>query len=130
MAGYTRVSLKQVEDQAPKFGLSPGVEARFATGPLGLERSGVSYQRLAPGFRQPFGHKHGVQEEVYVLVAGSARAKLDEDVVELKPWDALRVSPETMRCFQAGPEGAEILAFGAPRTAQQDGEISPNWWRD
>lgn len=130
MAGYTIVNLMEVEDQAPKFGFSPGMEARFARVPLGLENSGLSHFRLAPGFRQPFGHRHKEQEEVYVLVGGSARMKLGDEVIELKPWDALRVSPRTVRAFEAGPEGADILAFGAPNTENRDAETLPDWWTD
>ncbi len=130
MAGYAIVNLKEVEDQAPKFGFSPGLEARFARVPLGLKNSGIGYFRLAPNFRVPFRHKHERQEEVYVLVGGSARAKLDDEVIELKPWDALRVSPETVRGFEAGPEGAEYVAFGAPNTGNRDAEPAPNWWTD
>jgi mannose-6-phosphate isomerase-like protein (cupin superfamily) len=131
MAGYTVVNLKEVEDLAPKFGFAPNIEARFASIPLGLQNSGISYQRLAPNFRVPFGHMHTLQEEVYVLVGGSARVKLDDEIIELKTWDAVRVAAETMRCFQAGPAGAEILAFGAPRagaSAAHDAEMVPNWW--
>jgi mannose-6-phosphate isomerase-like protein (cupin superfamily) len=131
--GYTIVNLKEeVEDSAPKFGFAPDLEARFATGALELEKSGISYQRLAPGFRIPFGHKHGHQEEVYVLVGGSARLKLDDQVVELKQWDAVRVPGETMRAFEAGPEGAELLAFGAPNTGvpSTDTEMEQSWWKD
>ncbi len=130
MAGYTIVNLKEVEDQAPKFGHSPNLEARFARVPLELESAGVSYFRLAPNFRIPFGHKHQQQEEIYVLVGGSARAKLGDEVVELKAWDAVRVSPETVRGFEAGPEGAEYIAFGAPNTENRDAELVPNWWAD
>ena len=130
MAGYTVVNPKEVEDQAPKFGFSPGMEARFARVPLELENSGLSHFRLAPGFRQPFGHRHERQEEVYVLVGGSARAKIGDEVVELGAWDAVRVPPETMRALEAGPEGAEILAFGAPNTENRDAEAEPNWWAD
>jgi mannose-6-phosphate isomerase-like protein (cupin superfamily) len=133
MAGYTIMNLKEVEDQAPKFGFAPNLEARFATGPLELRNSGISYQRLAPNFRVPFGHKHKQQEELYVVVGGSARAKIDDDVVELKAWDAVRVPNEKMRCLEAGPEGAEILAFGAPNTGPSlasDTEMTPNWWTD
>ncbi len=119
MAGYTIVNLKEVEDQAPKFGYSPNLEARFARVPLELENSGISYFRLAPNFRIPFGHKHRQQEEVYVLVGGSARMKLDEEVVELKTWDAIRVPGETTCGFEAGPEGAEYSpsAHRTPRIA-------------
>jgi mannose-6-phosphate isomerase-like protein (cupin superfamily) len=130
MTGYTIVNLREVEDMAPKFGLSPGLESRFARVPLGLESSGISYFRVAPGFRTPFGHEHEQQEEVYLVVAGSARMKLDDEVAELKRWDAIRVSPQTMRCFEGGREGAEIIAFGAPSNENRDVEMTPNWWTD
>ena len=128
MAGYTSVNLKEVEDQTPKFGYSPNLEARFARVPLELENSGISYFRVAPNFRIPFGHKHWQQEEIYVLVLGSARMKLDHLVVELKPWDAIRVPAETMRGLEAGPEGAEYITFGVPNTQNSDAELTPNWW--
>jgi mannose-6-phosphate isomerase-like protein (cupin superfamily) len=133
MAGYTVVNLKAVEDQAPKLGFAPNLEARFATVPLELQNSGISYLRLAQNFREPFGHRHKAQEELYVLVSGSARAKFDDEVLELEQWDAVRVPNETMRCFEAGPEGAEILAFGAPNTGPSpanDAEMTPEWWKD
>jgi quercetin dioxygenase-like cupin family protein len=128
MAGYTVVNLREVEDQAPRFGLSPDLEARMARVALELENSGVSYQRIAPGFRVPFGHKHKRQEEIYVLLSGSLRVKLDDDVVELKPLDAVRVAKETMRGFEAGPEGAELLAIGAPNTGPGDADVVQGWW--
>jgi mannose-6-phosphate isomerase-like protein (cupin superfamily) len=128
MADYTVVNLKEVEDQAPKFGLSPQLEARMARVALGLENSGVSYQRMAPNFRVPFGHKHKNQEEVYVLVGGSARIKLEDEVVDLKPFDAVRVPKDTMRSFEAGPEGAEFIAIGAPNTGPGDADVVRGWW--
>ena len=130
MAAYTIQNLKEVEDQAPKFGMAPNLEMRMARVPLELENSGLSYQRLAPNFRLPFGHTHNQQEEVYVVVKGSLRAKLGEDVVELKQWDALRVAKETMRSFEAGPEGVEILAVGAPNTGPGDANLENDWWVD
>lgn len=131
MSDYTVVNLKQVEDQAPRFGHSPDLEARFATGPLELQSSGISYQRLAPKFRTPFGHRHHRQEELYVILSGSGRAKLDDDVVELNQWDAVRVPPRTMRCFEGGSDGIEILAIGAPNTGPPQSDVvdmTPNWW--
>jgi mannose-6-phosphate isomerase-like protein (cupin superfamily) len=128
MAGYTVVNLKEVEDQAPKFGLSPNLEMRMARVPLELEHSGVSYQRLAPEFRVPFGHTHKQQEEVYVVLGGSVKVKLGEDVVELKPWDAVRVAKDTMRGFEAGPDGVELLAIGAPNTGPGDADMAQGWW--
>jgi mannose-6-phosphate isomerase-like protein (cupin superfamily) len=130
MPGYTVINLKQVEDQAPKFGFSPHLESRFARLPLELENSGLSYFRVEAGYRVPFGHRHGTQEEVYLVVNGSARMKLDDEVVELKAWDAVRVPGDTTRTFEAGPAGAEIVAFGAPNTENKDAEMIPNWWAD
>ncbi len=126
---YTIVNLKAVDDEAARFGLSPNLEARFARKPLALEHSGVTYFRLAPGFREPFGHRHGSQEEVYVVVSGAARVKLDDEIVELEAWDAIRVAPQTMRCREAGPNGVEMILVGAPH-AQGDSELVHGWWAD
>ena len=128
MANYTVKNLKQVENMAEKFGMSDGLEARFAARPLELTNLGLSYQRLEPNFRIPFGHKHGEQEEVYVVFSGSARLKLDDEIVELKQWDAIRVPGEAVRNFEAGPEGAELLAIGAPLA--KDTEMLQGWWTD
>ena len=130
MSAHTIVNLKQVEDMALKWGLSPGLESRFARGPLELENSGLSYFKVAPGFRVPFGHVHSEQEEVYLVVSGSARVKLEDEIVELKAWDALRIPPGTWRGFEAGPDGAELLAFGAPNTDNKDIEMDQEWWGD
>ncbi len=129
MSGYTIRNLKQdVDDVAPRFGLAPNIEARFARDPLETENLGLTYQRLAPNFRIPFGHRHDEQEEVYVVTAGSARAKLDDEIVELRPWDALRVSGSTVRGFEAGPDGVEFLVVGVG--SQDNGEVVRDWWPD
>ena len=129
MADYTVVNFKSdVEDMAPKFGYSPGLESRFARKNLQLEKSGVGYYKLAPGFETPFGHTHGEQEEVYVVVSGSARVKIGDQVVELSQWDAIRVAPGAWRSLAGGPEGAEVLAFGAPNTENQDVEMQQGFW--
>ncbi len=130
MAGYTHLNLKDVEDQAPKFDLSPQLEFRMARVPLELENSGVSYLRVAPNFRLPFGHDHNVQEEVYVVVSGGGRMKLADDVIELKPFDAVRVPRDTMRGFEGGPEGCELIAIGAPNTGPGDANMTQGWWSD
>jgi mannose-6-phosphate isomerase-like protein (cupin superfamily) len=131
MGGYNVVNLKEVEDKAPTIGQAPNLEARFATEALALDQAGVSYQRLAPNFRAPFGHRHEAQEEVYVVVEGSGRLKLDDEVVELGPWDAVRIAPKTVRCLEGGPEGIAVLAFG-PRLGKpaNDAELVPDWWTD
>jgi mannose-6-phosphate isomerase-like protein (cupin superfamily) len=129
MPEYTHVNLKRVEDMAPKFGLSPGLESRFAREALECEKSGMSYFRIAPGFRAPFGHRHAEQEEIYVVISGSARIKVDDDEIELGTLDAIRVAPEATRALQGGPEGAEVIAFGAPKPPEQDVEMLQGWWQ-
>jgi mannose-6-phosphate isomerase-like protein (cupin superfamily) len=130
MAAYTVVNLMEVEDQAPKFGYAPNLESRFARKSLELENSGLSHYRVAPGYRVPFGHRHTEQEEVYLVVSGSARVKLDDEILELAQWDAVRIPTGVMRSFGAGPDGAEILAFGAPNTDNADIEMEQDWWTD
>jgi len=127
MSGYTIVNLKEVEDQAPNFGLSPDLEARFARVALDAELVGLTYQKLAPNFRVPWGHTHKTQEEVFVVVNGLLRMKLGEEVKELGPWDAVRVSKDTMRGLEAGPEGVELIAIGAPG-GPGDAEVEQGWW--
>lgn len=131
MADYTKLNLRRdIEDMAPKFGLSPGMESHFARRPLALEQSGLSYFKLAPDFRPPFGHRHSEQEEVYVIASGSARLRLGDEVLELGQWDAVRIARGVMRGLEAGPEGVEVIAFGAPNTDNQDAEMVQGWWSD
>ena len=131
MAGYTKLNLKKdVEDQAPNYDMSPQLEFRVAREPLETENAAISYLRVAPNFRLPFGHTHGEQEEVYVLVGGSARIKLDDEVLELRPFDAIRIHRDTMRNLAGGPEGAERILSGAPNAGPGDVQMSPGWWSD
>ena len=128
MAGYTRVNLRSdVKDMAPEHGME-GLESRFARTNLELENSGHSLFRLDGGFRMPFGHAHSEQEEVYVILSGSARVAVGDEVVELAELDAIRIPPETVHGIEAGPDGAEVLAFGAPNTDNKDAEMQPGWW--
>jgi mannose-6-phosphate isomerase-like protein (cupin superfamily) len=128
--GYTKANLKEnVENVAPKFNMPEEMEARFARTAVEGETLGLSHMKLAPGFRIPFGHKHSGQEEIYVVVRGSGRVKVDEDVVELKEWDAIRFDKDTMRNMEAGPDGIEYLAFGAGEDPR-DAEMAPGWWSD
>jgi uncharacterized cupin superfamily protein len=127
---YTVVNVKAVDDLAPQFGLSPNLEARFARRALGLEHSGLTYFRMAPGYREPFGHRHGTQEEVYLVLSGSVRMKLDDDVVELHAWDAIRIAGPVARAREAGPNGAEMILVGAPVSDTSDAEMLRDWWTD
>ena len=102
MPSYTLKNLKEIPDAAESFGLSPDLEARFARDALGADNFAVSYQRLGPNFRMPFGHKHEEQEELYVVVSGGGRLKLGDEVLEVRQWDAVRVPKDTMRAFEAG----------------------------
>ena len=89
----------------------------------------MSHMKLDPSFRMPFGHKHANQEEVYVVVKGSARIKVEDEIVELGEWDAIRIAKDTMRAVEAGPDGVEYLAFGAGNDPR-DAEMVPGWWSD
>lgn len=127
---YTKANLKSdVENAAPKFDMPSEMEARFARRAIGGETLGLSHMTLAPGFRVPFGHRHSGQEEVYVVVRGSGRVKVDDEIVELRQWDAIRFGADTMRQMEAGPDGLEYLAFGAG-TDPRDAEMEPGWWAD
>ena len=130
MGGYTHLNIKEIEDQAEKFGMAPKLEFRMARKALELEQSGLSYLRVAPNFRLPFGHAHKTQEEVYLVVSGGGRMKLEDEVVDLRQWDAVRVHKDAMRNFEAGPNGAELIAIGAPRTGPGDADTVPGWWSD
>jgi mannose-6-phosphate isomerase-like protein (cupin superfamily) len=129
MSGYTKTNLRQVEDQAPKFGMPSELHARFARTPIEGETLGLSLFSLEPNFRIPFGHKHVTQEEVYVIVSGSGRIKVEDEVVEVGQWDAIRFDKDTMRNVEAGPEGIEYVAFGAGEDPSE-AEMAQGWWTD
>jgi mannose-6-phosphate isomerase-like protein (cupin superfamily) len=129
MSSYTKKNLRQVEDQAPNFGMPAEMQARFARTPLEGQSLGLTLLTLAPGFRIPFAHKHENQEEVYVVVRGSARVKVEDEIVELGQWDAIRFDKDTMRAVEAGPDGVEYLAFGAGDDPR-DAEVVQGWWSD
>jgi mannose-6-phosphate isomerase-like protein (cupin superfamily) len=124
---HTKINLRDVDNSALKFHMPSEMEARFARKPIEGETLGLSLFTLEPNFRIPFGHKHKDQEEVYVIVRGSARVKVDDEVVELGEWDAIRFGKDTMRNMEAGPEGCEYLAFGAGDDPM-DAEMAPDWW--
>src|SRR5215217_7256689 len=120
-AGFTALNLEEVEDQAEKFGYGEMGEARFANSALGAVQTGVSHQRIRPNRRQFFAHRHHRAEEVYVVLSGSGRVKIEDEIVELRPHDAIRIGPEQTRQFEAGPGGLEYLVVSA--RAKGDAEI-------
>jgi mannose-6-phosphate isomerase-like protein (cupin superfamily) len=131
MADYTKRNLRtEVDDQAKAFGFAPNLEFRVARDALETKESALSFMRLAPGFRVPFGHHHELQEEVYVVLSGNAKLKLDDDILELEPWDAVRIAPGIVRDVEGGPDGAELLLFGAPRVPPGDAVVEQEWWHD
>jgi len=125
---YTIKNLREVEDAAVKGGFSETQEAHFATGDLDARATGLSYHLVRPGRHQAFGHRHEEAEEVYVVLSGSGRVKLDGEAMDIGPLDAIRVAPEVARGFEAGPEGLEVLAFGPHHSG--DGELLPDFWDD
>jgi uncharacterized cupin superfamily protein len=128
MGGFTIKNLDEVEDSAVKHGFSETQIARFAGADLGCESIGLALEGVKPGRRQAFGHKHEDDEEVYVILEGSGRIKLDDEIRDVGPMDAIRVAPGVMRSFEAGDEGLKILAFGTHH--EGDGEIDPGFWTD
>ncbi len=125
---YTLKRLTEVEDSAAKYGYGEIQEARFAGAELEAEDTGVSHHRLRPDKRQPFAHKHDGAEEVYVVLSGSGRVKLDDEIVELEALDAVRIAPGVVRQLEAGPDGIEFLAFGPHH--EDDAEMVQDWWTD
>jgi quinol monooxygenase YgiN len=124
--GFQIVNLDEVEDLAAKMGFGEMGEARFARGPLGALGTGISLQRVRPGVRQSFGHSHHLDEEIYVVLSGSGRIAVDDEVREVRERDAIRVAPASIRAFEAGPDGIEVLAMGAHHPG--DPVIAPGWW--
>jgi quercetin dioxygenase-like cupin family protein len=125
---YTKMNLNETTDSAPKFGLEEMGEAHFPREELDAKTTGLSYQVLKPGKRQQFGHKHDKAEEVYVVLSGSGRVRLDDEIVELAELDAIRVEPSVMRAFEAGPDGMAWLAFGPHH--DKDGQMDREFWQD
>lgn len=130
MSDYTVVKVSDVPDQGPNLGIAPDVEIRFLRNDLGCADCGVSYARIAPNGKRESGHRHKRQEEIYLLVSGSARIKVGDDIVDLEPWTAVRVPPDTTRALAAGPEGAEFVLVGAPNTGPGDAIDEPEFWKD
>ncbi len=125
---YTVKKLTDVEDAAAKGGFGEMGEARFATGALDAQNTGLAYHVLRPGRRQGFGHRHEKAEEINVVLSGSGRVRLDDELVDLQTMDAIRIEPQVMRCFEAGPDGLEWLVFG-PRH-EGDSQIDQDFWTD
>ena len=125
---YAIKNLRDVEDQAVKFGFAELQEARFPREDLGAEATGLAHIAVKPGKRQPFAHRHREAEEIYVVLSGRGRIKLDDEVADIGPYDAVRIAPGVTHSIEAGPEGIEILAFG-PRHAG-DSEIEQDFWGD
>jgi mannose-6-phosphate isomerase-like protein (cupin superfamily) len=129
MPSYTIKNLKEIDDAMRDR--DSDVEARFARKHLDSDHLGVSYFRYGPGVRSPLGHSHREQEEVYVVVSGSGRVRLDDEIVDVNRWDVLRVAPAVTRAFEAGPDGLEVVAVGSDRPEGGDGVMAAkDWWAD
>ena len=127
MSDYTLKNLDDIENAAAQRGID-GLDARFGRNALDLEQFGFSVQKFTPNYRQQFGHVHRQQEELYVVLAGSGRVKIDDEIVGLTQGDALRVGPGVTRQFEAGPDGMEYIVIGGNPAG--DADIIPDWWAD
>jgi quercetin dioxygenase-like cupin family protein len=126
MSSFAKVNLLEVENSVA--GRVDGVDGRFGRKHLESRDLGVSLFRYAPNLRSPLAHSHRVQEEAYVVVAGSGRVLLDSETQELKVWDVIRVAPEVVRAFEAGADGLELIAIGGPKPEEGDGvRATPTW---
>jgi quercetin dioxygenase-like cupin family protein len=128
MSSYSTVNLLEIDDSVGER--APGIEGRFGRKHLDSRDLGVSKFSYAPNLRSPFAHSHREQEEAYVVVAGSGRVLLDNEVIDLRQWDVLRVAPEVVRAFEAGPDGLDLVAIGGPRPDDGDGVMGPGNWPD
>lgn len=129
MSNYAKVNLAEVEDSAPQFGMGEIQEARFARGALGAHRIGLAYYRVNPGKRLGFGHHHDEVEEAYLVLAGSGRFRIDDEIVEVGARDVVYLPPDAVREWEAGPEGLEFVAFGGHSEDEQP-HMQPGWWTD
>ncbi len=128
MSNYAIANLRELKNVTSDPAVD--IEARFARSQLESEHLGVSLFRYGPGFRAPIGHRHREQEEAYVIVGGSGKVKLDDQVVSVKQWDVIRVAPGTARAFEGGPDGLELIAIGSDRPEGGDGERIEGFWTD
>jgi uncharacterized cupin superfamily protein len=126
--GYARTNIEHVEDLAAKFGMGEIGEARYLREDVGAEAIGMTYYRMNPGRRTGFGHRHKEAEEMYVVIAGTGRVKVGDEVIDLRARDVVRVAPATVREFEAGPDGMELLATGTH--VEGDGEMLQEWWTE
>ena len=118
MSRFAKVNLLEVEDSVG--GRVEGLEGRFGEA-SGLPRPRGQSLSVRPNLRSPMAQSHKEQEEAYVVVAGSGRILLDDETQELRSWDVIRVAPEVVRAFEAGPDGLEIIAVGGPKPEEGDG---------
>ena len=128
MSDYAIVNLLEIDDDVQ--GRLEGLEGRFSRKFLGSRDLGVSHWRYAPNLRNPGAHSHREQEEAYVVVSGSGRVRLDDEIREIRRWDVIRVAPEVVRAFEAGPDGLELIAVGGPKPEGGDGRPSEVPWPD
>jgi quercetin dioxygenase-like cupin family protein len=128
MSRFATINLLDVEDSVGER--APGIEGRFARKHLDSRDLGISLFRYAANLRSPVAHSHREQEEAYVVVGGSGRVLLGDEVRELRKWDVVRVAPEVVRAFEAGPEGLDIVAVGGPKPEDGDGVMGAAAWPD
>ena len=124
--GYGHTNIDDLEDLLPTYGMAELGEARYVREDVGAQGIGISHYRMNPGKRTGFGHRHKQAEEMYVVLNGSGRVKVDDEILDLRAHDIVRVAPAAIREFEAGPDGMELLATGTH--VEGDGEMLQDWW--
>lgn len=128
MSTHAKVNLEQVKDVAPDFGMAETCQSRFIRNATGAERIGLAFYRMHPGRRLGFGHSHGSDEEMYLVLSGSGRFKVGDEVLDVGPRDVVYVPPQDIREWEAGPDGMELIAFGGHTEGET--QLTPGWWSD
>ena len=129
MGGYTKQNLTRSRTRRPTSGsLTSSRRALRA----GLSRA-RSWDSACSGSLPTSGSRSATSTSARrrstSSTSGSARIKVEDEIVELGQWDAIRIDKDTMRDVEAGPDGVEYLAFGAGDDPSEV-EMAQGWWTD
>ena len=117
--GFSTVDIADLE------GEGPGGMVRKVRRAVGGKAFGFNYFTLPPNTEgREHDHAADGQEEVYFVVRGSGRMRIDDEEIDLRAGTFVRVDGESTRMPVAGAEGLEFVTFGAP---VYGGYRPPSW---